>query len=52
MSISAMSCGMCMGMDAGIFCYCCVVGSKRMGATSGIFFRVDFNCAIVLSPVR
>lgn len=49
MNISAVRCGMWMGMNAGIFCYCRVVGSKGMSATSGIFFRVDFNCDSVIS---
>ena len=41
-----------MGMNVGIFCYGCLFRSKRMGATNGVFFWIDFDCAIGLSLVR
>ena len=49
--VSSMCCGVGMCVGVGIFCYGCLVGTKRVGGPSRLFiFWINFDCAIVLSP--
>lgn len=43
MSISAMCRGVCMCVDIGTVRYGCLVGAKRVGGTSRIFFWINFD---------
>jgi len=51
-SISAMCCRVGKRMNVGVVCYSCLVGAKRMGGTSRLFWVlwINFDCAIALSP--